>query len=450
MKCQILFTALPSLALAFPGMLPGASKEEMLNAMKARSESEKLQDRDLISDLSGVVANTVSSLVSDVEGLIQSLASGVDPNDKRPQEGYEFQEPGSGDSRGPCPGLNLLANYGYLPRNGHVSLSQVVAATAEGFNMGTDLSTLLAVFAVLTDGDLATESWYLGGDPSGAGGLNRHSTVEADVSPNREDFYNGCGDNHHLSSRIFKQNVGFASQSANKDFGLDTMAKHYAANAAFSKEYNPWIYYFPFPSIVSFAAYAFYPNFFSNGTYGSGGVANYESISSIIGAKLNEKTGNFEYVPERWPENWYRRSYEYDAVTALTQGLAIYLTNPIGMPFGQLGTANLNLTTVLCDIYQGINSIVPLFITGGEEDVAAAVTWVASKLEPTLTGTLLGCPLNALSANSDFSLFPNSNTEGGPLNRPPSVEANTGDNVYSKVYFTATPTSPLCSHVATA
>jgi len=135
---------------------------------------------------------------------------------KRPEAGYTFQAPGPDDSRGPCPGLNLLANHGYLPRDGHVNFGQVLDATARGFNMGADLATVLAVFAVLTDGDIAIESWYHGAGPGSIGGLNRHSTVEADVSPNREDFYNGCGDNHHLSSRMFKQNVEFVAAAASK------------------------------------------------------------------------------------------------------------------------------------------------------------------------------------------------------------------------------------------
>lgn len=190
--------------------------------------------------------------------------------------------------------------------------------------MGADLSTLLGVFAVLTDGDIATESWYLGTGPNNVGGLNRHSTVEADISPNREDYYNGCGDNHHLSSRLFKQNVALAA--ASKDFGLATMGNQYLANSKFSQANNPYLYYFPFPSIVSLGAFAFYPNFFSNGTYGAGGVANYESISSIIGARYNSETDEFEYVPERWPEQgWYRRATPYGAVQTLADGFgAIY------------------------------------------------------------------------------------------------------------------------------
>lgn len=167
----------------------------------------------------------LGNLAGDVDGLLGSVAGSVDPDNKRPEPGYVFKAPGPNDSRGPCPGLNLLANYGYLPRNGIVNYEQVVEATARGFNMGTDLSTILAVFAILTDGDIATESWYLGAPPGKVGGLNRHSTVEADISPNREDYWNGCGDNHHLSSYRFAQNVGYAAQDPDKQFSYNVMAQ---------------------------------------------------------------------------------------------------------------------------------------------------------------------------------------------------------------------------------
>jgi hypothetical protein len=389
-----------------------------------------------------IVGDVVGALTGTIEGLVGSVAEGLlNPDNKRPELGYEFKEPGLRDSRGPCPGLNLLANYGYLPRNGTVTFGQVVEAAARGFNMGPDLAALLSTFAVLTDGDIITESWNLGVGSGGLGGLNRHSTVEADVSPNREDYYNGCGDAHSLSSRLFKQNVEAASRSSKKDFGLDTMGDHYSISAAFSKNYNPWLYYFPFPSIVSFAAYNFYPQFFSNGTYGLGGVANYESISSIIGAQYSPKDDAFVYVPERWPENWYRRSFPYTTVQALTEGLLyIYAKNPIGMPIAQLGTPNLNATTLICNVYQGLNSVTPLGLAGTAEEIYAKVTWAIAKLDPYFKDTILGCPTSTISQNF---LFPPEN--GGPLAPPPAVVANAGDNVYGKIYFKDAPEQPICS-----
>ena len=379
--------------------------------------------------------------------LVGSVASSVDPINARPEPGYIFQAPKSTDSRGPCPGLNLLANYGYLPRDGYVNFGQVVEAAARGFNMAADLSSLLAVFAVLTDGDIVSESWYLGAGPGNVGGLNRHSTVEADISPNREDYYNGCGDNHHLSSRLFVQNTLYAINSPTKQYDLDVMGSQWAANSKFSQKNNPFLYFFPFPSIVSLGAFAFYPNFFSNGTYRAGGVANYESISSIIGAKFNPLTGTFSYVPEKWPKNWYRRATPYGAVLAVTDILtSIYPRNPVPMAFGQLGTSNLSPQTILCDVYMGLNSVTPLALAGDAASVAAGITWALTKLTPLFgpSGTVLGCPDSSLSPN--FYWYANATSTGGALAPPKSSATNLGNNVYSKTYFKTTPTTPACAH----
>ncbi|OLN86569.1 Aromatic peroxygenase 3 [Colletotrichum chlorophyti] len=430
-----LIALLAASAAAFPSI---SSKEELENLLKREPNPVADPEPQLISSIVSSVTNTVT-------GLLGAVAQNVNPQNKRPEPGFEFRAPGLNDSRGPCPGLNLLANHGYLPRDGHVTLGQIIEATARGFNMGADLSTILGVLAVLTGGDIVTESFYLGAGPGGVGGLNRHSTVEVDISVNREDFYLGCGDNHHLSSRLFKQNVDIVAKSGSKQFDLTNMGTQYQSNSMFSQKNNPYIYYFPFPMIVSLGAFAFYPNFMSNGTYGAGGVANYESISSIIGAKHDSKTGEFQYVPETWPANWYRRSTPYGVVQTVLEGLtAIYLRNPVVPGIAQLGTGNLNATTLLCDLYQGLNSVIPLFVAGTTEQVAAAATWAISKLDPHFSNTVLGCAASVLSPNGPGLLFPNANNKGGPLNPLPSVAKNVGNNVYYKTYFTAAPTSPAC------
>lgn len=245
---------------------------------------------------------------------------------------------------------------------------------------------------------------------------------------------------------MFKQNVGFAAADSSKQFTMAAMAKQYAANAQFSKNNNPYLYYFPFPQIVSLGAFAFYPNFFSNGTYGAGGVANYESISSIVGAQYDSKSGDFKYVPERWPENWYRRATPYGAVQALTDGfLKIYPANIIVPGAAQIGTDNLSVQTLLCDLYQGINSIVPLIAAGSLEDTSKLVTFAVNKLLPVLgKNTALGCPDSTLSPNGKDLLFPNADKVGGPEKAPPASDAKTGNNVYNKVYFSSAPVKPAC------
>lgn len=47
--------------------------------------------------------------------------------------------------RSPCPGVNALANHGYLPRNGrNISLEQFITGITEGYNYDTNFT----IFAV--------------------------------------------------------------------------------------------------------------------------------------------------------------------------------------------------------------------------------------------------------------------------------------------------------------
>ncbi|GKT96853.1 hypothetical protein Ct61P_14703 [Colletotrichum tofieldiae] len=94
----------------------------------------------------------------------------------------------------------------------------------------------------------------------------------------------------------------------------------------------------------------------SNGTYGAGGVGNYESISPIIGAKYDDRTGESQYVPRPGP-----RTGAAALQTVLEGLLDIYIRDTAVTGVAQLETANLNATTVLCDLYQGMNSVVPPF-----------------------------------------------------------------------------------------
>ena len=114
------------------------------------------------------------------------------------------------------------------------------------------------------------------------------------------------------------------------------------------------------------------------------------------------------------------------------------------MAIPQLGSKNLNTSTILCDVYNGLNSVTPLALAGEEKDIGAGISWALDKLAGAgLSDTALGCPKNSLSP--DFQLFPNRTQLGGPLNEPEFVFHNTGDNVFYKTYFATAPTTPQCS-----
>jgi hypothetical protein len=109
----VLALALPAVTSAYPGMMGASSRIELENALKEAYKREAAAEADPqgLGGLVSGVGETVKGLGDLVGGLINSVGNAlVVADNKRPEPGYEFQAPGSGDSRGPCPGLNLLAN----------------------------------------------------------------------------------------------------------------------------------------------------------------------------------------------------------------------------------------------------------------------------------------------------------------------------------------------------
>ena len=59
----------------------------------------------------------------------------------------------NGDQRGPCPGLNALANHGYISRDGVVGTLEVATAINNVYGMGVDLATILPIMGTVDVGD---------------------------------------------------------------------------------------------------------------------------------------------------------------------------------------------------------------------------------------------------------------------------------------------------------
>lgn len=45
---------------------------------------------------------------------------------------HAFVAPGPTDLRGPCPGLNAMANHGYIPHNGIATIPEFIQGTYDG------------------------------------------------------------------------------------------------------------------------------------------------------------------------------------------------------------------------------------------------------------------------------------------------------------------------------
>ncbi|KAL9025226.1 MAG: hypothetical protein Q9196_005914 [Gyalolechia fulgens] len=125
----------------------------------------------------------------------------------------------AGDKRGPCPGLNALANHGYLPHNGIAPATTIIQAVTEAYGMAIDLATFLALYGTVFDGDsLSLTPGYSIGGPSALGGIlsatgilrtpsgltGSHNNYEADTSSTRGDLYL-AGNNDLLQMDQFQQ-----------------------------------------------------------------------------------------------------------------------------------------------------------------------------------------------------------------------------------------------------
>ncbi|KAM0693775.1 hypothetical protein Q7P36_007032 [Cladosporium allicinum] len=72
----------------------------------------------------------------------------------------EWIAPTAGDSRGPCPGLNTLANHGYIPRDGKdIDLKKLAAGMLSGYNIEYSDALLLCFDPVLMVHDFEPHAW---------------------------------------------------------------------------------------------------------------------------------------------------------------------------------------------------------------------------------------------------------------------------------------------------
>ena len=80
-------------------------------------------------------------------------------------------------ARGPCPGLNTLANHGYLPRNGKkISLKILQDGMLDGFNIEHSDATLLFFQAIRTNPKYPVATSF------DLDHLGRHGILEHDIS----------------------------------------------------------------------------------------------------------------------------------------------------------------------------------------------------------------------------------------------------------------------------
>ncbi|KAK2606433.1 hypothetical protein QQS21_003126 [Conoideocrella luteorostrata] len=297
---------------------------------------------------------------------------------------HEFVPPdlGAGDQRGPCPGLNALANHGYLPHDGIYSIFE--APFVKVFGMGLDFGILLAVQATVWTGALVSANprfsiggasakvdnafkniFGLLGRPTGLDGS--HNIIESDASNTRNDLYQDgtLGDNYRLQLQRWKDWY-YMSNDLEGDYNIALMADRGKVGFQQSKKNNPYFWHGPYSGIIASAGVlTFPPAFLSNHSTGNaGGRLTKKLIQSFYGVHGTEPDFEYKEGWEQIPENWYRRPFDYTFVAFLIDLADVLLRHPeLASIGGNTGTPNsfvgLDLSNIAGGAFNATNLLNP-------------------------------------------------------------------------------------------
>ncbi|KAK4498174.1 hypothetical protein PRZ48_010831 [Zasmidium cellare] len=339
-----------------------------------------------------------------------------------------FIAPGRNDARGPCPGLNALANHAYLPRNGVATIPQFQYATNKVFGMAPDLAASLAVYGAVVDGTLT--QWSVAGVPHvGIGGS--HGNYEADSSPLRADLRQ-YGSNTRLIISQYLNLYNRQPNAATANYNLEVLRdfRIHRFNESIAK--NPVFFYGPFAgNIVTQAAFTFIYRFMSNkSAEAPEGILNQNVLRSFM--SIQQQGDRQVWVPgnERIPDNWYKRhpSAEYsipyfalDIAYIAEQDPRIVL---LGCNQGKVNTYNAISPELLTSGAYTTAEIIKNPVCFSTQFLAAflpaATGLSATALAPlntlltSATGALGGCPAIPNANLSAFSFCPGATAYGGP------------------------------------
>ncbi|KAJ7607503.1 Cloroperoxidase [Roridomyces roridus] len=111
----------------------------------------------------------------------------------QPSDNHEWKAPEMGQVRSPCPGLNTLANHGYISRSGKgITIAEIMEGAVAGFNVA-NTSILQAAKVGLLSGSAF--------DTMDLDALALHNLVEHDASISRQDW--ALGDNLNFNETLF-------------------------------------------------------------------------------------------------------------------------------------------------------------------------------------------------------------------------------------------------------
>lgn len=432
----VVATAMISTTMAFPNILEAARRSEQLKWARG--------DNGGIASGKGTVPDPAVA-----EHNFNAKAQYISTSGK-----YSWKAPGKTDQRGPCPGLNAMANHGYIPHNGIATIQQFITATNTVFGMGLDLAAFLAVYGALFDGNLGT--WSIGGpdsrvslgpllglhdEPSGLSGS--HNNYESDVSPTRGDLYQ-YGDDYTARPEQFAELWNYQGSLSNEEsnFNLEVLQTFRSARWDASLNENPYFFSAVFAGLlVQPAAFTFMYRFMANhSAEHPDGVLSQDVLKSFFAMEGPHEDGTFTntHGHERIPDNWYRRAIgsEYTIPFFLLDVLQEAAVYPKFLSLGgNTGTVNsfsgvdpadlsggvYNAKTLAegnnlqCFVFQFLLQDGPDFLASIYETAFDAISTLTEAVTNATVG--INCPKLEKGQNGQFDKFPGYTRSGGVSKR---------------------------------
>ncbi|KAK8190392.1 Chloroperoxidase [Phyllosticta capitalensis] len=287
--------------------------------------------------------------------LLANLTSPVETTGDHAFQAPDFD---AGDQRGPCPGLNVLANHGYIARDGVTSFLEVVTTINEVLGMGIELATVLGVMGTVWTGNpLSLNPGFSIGGPNSEtdnlldnlGGLlgtprglqGSHNWIESDASLTRNDLYM-TGDSWTMNMTLFEEFYNMADEDG--VLSMDTLAQQAANRFEYAVAHNPNFYYGPITGMIARnAGYFFLGRLLANHTEEHPEGILTQDIFKKFFAVVDKEDGTMEYKKghETFPDNWYRKPIEYGLVPLNLDIVGWVLKHPVlGSVGGNTGTVN--------------------------------------------------------------------------------------------------------------
>ncbi|KAF2721081.1 Cloroperoxidase [Polychaeton citri CBS 116435] len=210
-------------------------------------------------------------LATPASGLdIPGLLSGLGPAPAGDPRFTNFRKPGPNDVRSPCPGLNALANHGFIHHDGkNMTLPHLLEGLAAGLNIGPDFTTVIGAAGLLSSPDPLAGSFDLND-------LDQHNfPIEHDASLSRQDAY--FGNDYSFYNPNWQQVLSYYKGSTKTSIPAASKAKYARVKDSTAK--NPQFTYSFREFVLSYGETALYLQTMSDPV---SGVARVDFVRSLF------------------------------------------------------------------------------------------------------------------------------------------------------------------------